>query len=80
MERLWLLVILMKDKTQVGACGSVLNKTAEGDDYWWGVRFYILLIECFREWATFTDDTDFSDRFEWLKKVVPYIDEDIYYF
>ncbi len=80
LERLWLLALSMKDKETVGECGTVLNKSATGEDYKWGLRFYVLLIECFREWASAMDDADIIQKYARIKEVAPILEEDVYYF
>ena len=80
LERLWLLALSMKDKETVGECGTVLNKSAAGEDYKWGLRFYVLLIECFREWASAMDDADIIQKYARIKEVAPILEEDVYYF
>ena len=80
LERLWLLVLSMKDKTSVGDCGTVLNKSAGGEEYKWGLRFYILLTECFRGWAGLTDDPELHQKYNRIREVVPLLEEDVYYF
>ena len=70
----------MKDKTAVEHCGKILNKSATGDEYKWGLRFYILLIECLRGWAEYNDDPDFISKYKRLKETVPIHDEEIYYY
>jgi hypothetical protein len=70
----------MKDKNNVGECGTVLNKSANGEEYKWGLRFYVLLIECFREWAAATDDVDITQKYTRIKEIAPILEEDVYYF
>lgn len=70
----------MKDKKSVENCGTILIKSAKDDEYKWGLRFYILLIECFRQWAAFTEDSDFIQKFNRLKEKVPILEDDVYYF
>ena len=76
-ERLWLLALSMKDKSKVSECGSVLNKSAAGDEYKWGFRFYILLIECFKNWSLYTEE--FYQKYDRLKEIVPITEDDFYY-
>jgi hypothetical protein len=78
-ERLWILALSMKDKTRLAECGTILNKSAAGEDYKWGLRFYILLLECFRQWTVYTEDQDFSTKFARLKEAVPVVEDEIYY-
>lgn len=80
LERLWLLAMSMRDKKNVASCGTVLNKSAKGNEYRWGLRFYILLIECFRQWASFTADDEINSKYNDLRKKVPIIEDDVYYF
>ena len=70
----------MKDKNNVERCGTILNKSAVGNEYLWGLRFYILLIECFRQWAAFTEDPDLIQKYNRLKETVPIFEDDVYYF
>ena len=78
-ERLWLLALSMKDKNRLSDCGSVLSKNAVGQDFVWGFRFFVLLVECFRNWAVYTDDNDLVQKYARMKEVVPVHDNDLYY-
>ena len=80
LERLWLLALSMKDKTSVEHCGTVLNKSAAGEEYKWGFRFYVLLMECLRGWAHYFGDKDLKTKFKRLQDSVPIIEEDFYYY
>lgn len=70
---------MMKDNVQISDCGTVLNKSAVGDDFKWGLRFYILLLNCFKQWAAFTDDDDIKARRDELDQHISTY-EDVYYF
>lgn len=78
-ERLWILALSMKEKQRVGDCGTVLNKSATGDEYKWGLRFYVLLLECFKQWTLYTEDADFAQKYERLKEAVPLVEDEFYY-
>lgn len=78
-ERLWILALSMKEKQRIGDCGTVLNKSATGDEYKWGVRFYVLLLECFKQWTLYTEDADFAQKYERLKEAVPLVEDEFYY-
>lgn len=80
LERLWLLAMSMRDKKSVSQCGTILNKSATGAEYKWGLRFYILLIECFRQWAAFTADDEINSKYNDLHSKVPVLEDDVYYF
>ena len=79
LERLWLLALSMKDKTRLSDCGSVLNKSASGEDYKWGLRFYVLLLECFKQWTIYTEDPDFVQKYNRIKETIPLVEDDYYY-
>lgn len=78
-ERLWLLALSMKDKSHISECGSILSKTAADDEYKWGLRFYVLLIECFHQWTIYTDDQDFKQKWNRIKESVPIVEDEFYY-
>lgn len=78
LERLWLMAMSVRDKKSVGQCGTILSKSAAGSDYRWGLRFYILLIECMRHWAAFTADEEINIKFRDLQEKVPVLEDDVY--
>lgn len=80
LERLWLMAMSMRDKKSPSQCGTILNKSATGAEYKWGLRFYVLLMECLRQWAAFTADEEIFNKYNDLKDKVPIMEDDVYYF
>lgn len=70
----------MKGNRSVRECGTVLKKTATGDEFTWGLRFYKLLTECFQAWAIMDEKGDIAKSLEELQlSGIPMLDEVIYY-
>ncbi len=70
---------LMKGKKSWKDCGTILNKVAKGENYTWGLRFYKLLIECFRSWDAIDVSKNISESWNKLKVAVPICEDIIYY-
>ena len=80
------LAIDMVDKSWAEA-EEVLFKVAEDKDRTWGLRFYVLLTECFKEWGLYLkpknkDDTDsiYRRMYNDLKVKIPFCPLDLYYY
>lgn len=70
----------MKTNIWVKDCGTILKKTAKGEEYAWGVRFYKLLTECFQAWAIMDEKGEIGQSFEELKAAgVPLMEDNVYY-
>lgn len=68
-------------------CKKLLFTFSADQDIVWGQRFYLLLIECFREWALYIkpfnkDKTEsiFRKMFKHVKSSVPYYNTNLYYY
>lgn len=70
----------MNDKKDISDCGNVLNKSVINDGYKWGLRFYILLMECFAQWSLFTDDPEIKSKKSQLNGHIKEMEDNIYYF
>lgn len=48
-ERFYVLLTVMKQKKKWIECGDILNKKCKylNQEYLWGLRFFVLLVECF---------------------------------
>lgn len=44
------MAISVNEIMNVENCGCIISKSLEGDEYKWGLRFYILLLDCFSNW------------------------------
>ena len=68
----------MKKKDDWKDCGDILNKQAKKGDleYLWGLRFYQLLIDCFKVWMLL--DIQFEKNFEKIQRDCPLQEEMIY--
>ena len=38
-----------------------------------------MLTECFKNWASLTDDQDIVNKYKVLKNNIPFLDEEVYY-
>ena len=78
-QRLFIMGFIVKDKESWKDCGIILNKTAKGENYIWGLRFYKLLMECFQNWSIIDETGNIAETFEKLKNSVDICDTMVYY-
>ena len=67
---------MMNNKKNWRDCGNILSKNAKKFDtnYVWGVRFYVLLLECFFTWSLM-DQQRFGSNNEKFYESVPQVEE-----
>jgi hypothetical protein len=78
-QRLFLMGWIVKDKESWKDCGTILNRTAKGENYIWGLRFYKLLLECFQNWAIIDESGNIAEAFEKLKNSVDICETMVYW-
>lgn len=57
----------MKKKEKWIDCGNIHNKKVKKfeENYIWGLKFYTLLLECFKIWSII-DDVNFGEKANYL--------------
>ena len=57
-EKLVQIALLMKNKSKLIDCGVIHNKSVKKTEhnYLWGLKFFILVLECFSMWSIIDPD------------------------